>query len=439
MSLVPDTARAVGALNRQIFRGLAVAILLTCAVGSWAALGEIQEAVIAPGVVAVSSEKKKVQHPDGGIISEIDVQDGVEVNKGAVLLRLDGKQLSADMRTVQRRTYELSAKKWRLQTEAYGLPNLPVWHAPIASLKADDDALSTIGAEQRQLFTTKKKVLEQQKLQLHERIDQLAQETEGLDAVEQARRNQLAIARQELAKLAELAKKGLVPMTRWTPVQREEAQLVGDMGQTEAEKAKVRGQVAELQQKILEIDQNYRKEALDELQAVEGELSALIEKHNAIDAKLQHLEIRASVSGRIQELAVHTIGGVIAAGEVLAFIVPQHDDLVIDARVPPREIDRISKGAPARVRFTSFDRTTTPELEGHVDWISADQELSGDNKVPAFKVRVSINSREYNKLGGSNVGAGMEAEVMFTGSRRKVISYIAKPLTDQLQRTFRER
>ena len=343
------------------------------------------------------------------------------------------------MRTVQRRTYELSAKKWRLQTEAYGLSNLPAWRARAASIREDDDALSTIVAEQRQLFETKKKLVEQQQLQLHERIKQLAQETEGLEAVEQARRNQLAIARQELAKLAELAKKGLVPMTRWTPVQREEAQLVGDIGQSEAEKAKVRGQVAELQQKLLELDQNYRKEALDELQSVEGELSALIEKHNAIDAKLQRLEIRAPVSGRIQELAVHTIGGVISAGEVLAFIVPQHEDLVVDARVPPREIDRVSKGSPARVRFTSFDRTTTPELQGQVDWISADQEVSGENKVPTFKVRVSINSREYNKLGPSVVGTGMEAEVMFSGPRRKVISYIAKPLTDQLQRTFRER
>ena len=252
-------------------------------------------------------------------------------------------------------------------------------------------------------------------------------------------KQQLSIARDELTKLSELAKKGLVPMTRWTPVQRDEAGLVGELGQTEAEKAKVRGQIAEVKLKLIEIKQGYRKEALDDLQAVEGELSQLVEKRLALETKLQRLDIRAPVSGRIQELALHTVGGVVGAGNTLAYIIPDNDELVIDAMIQPKEIDRVHQGATARVRFTSFDRTTTPELVGHIVWISPDQEVVSENRAPAFKVRIALNGEELKRLGGSAIGPGMEAEVMLTGTQRTVLSFLLKPMTDQLQRTFRER
>jgi HlyD family secretion protein len=281
-------------------------------------------------------------------------------------------------------------------------------------------------------------VLKQQKLQLRERINQLEQQVGGLTSVEDARKKQLGIARDEIAKLSELAKKGLVPMTRWTPLQREEAGLVGELGQTEAEKAKARGQIAEFELKLIELEQGYRKEALDDLQAVEGELSQLAEKRRALETKLQRLDIRAPVSGHIHELALHTVGGVIAAGETLAYIIPDNDYLVIDAMIPPKEIDRVRLGAPARIRFTSFDRATTPELTGHVVLISPDQQVVGENRSPAFKVRIGLDGQELKRL-ESTIGSGMEAEVMLTGPARTALSFILKPMTDQLERTFRER
>ena len=206
--------------------------------------------------------------------------------------------------------------------------------AAIQHVAVSEDAdLAAIVAGQRRLFETKQQVLKQQELQLRERIYQLEQQVEGLNSVEVARKQQLSIARDELTKLSELAKKGLVPMTRWTPVQRDEAGLVGELGQTEAEKAKVRGQIAEFKLKLIELKQGYRKEALDDLQAVEGELSQLVEKRLALETKLQRLDIRAPVSGRIQELALHTVGGVIGAGNTLAYIIPDNDELVIDAMI----------------------------------------------------------------------------------------------------------
>ena len=440
MSLAPSLEKVVSSLNRQAIAGLLAAGLMVAATGSWAALATIQDAVMAPGTVVVNSQKKKVQHPDGGIVAEIGVEDGTHVVAGSIMFRLDGRQLSADMGTVRRRISELSAKKWRLTTERDWLSVLPVWQPPFGAGEAsEDDDLAAILASQRQLFETKRQVLEQQKLQLAERINQLKRQLEGLDAVSEARSKQLAIASDELKKLTELASKGLVPMARWTPVQREEAGLIGELGQTVAEKAKARGQIAEFELKRIEIEQSYRKEALDELQAVEGELSQLAEKRRAIETKLQRLDIRAPVSGRILELAVHTVGGVIGSGDTLAYIIPDNDELVVDAQVPPRQIDRVHSGAPARIRFTSFDRTTTPELAGRVAWISADQAVSAENRPPTFKVRIELNEGELKRLGGSTIGSGMEAEVMLTGPQRSAMSFILKPITDQLQRTFRER
>ena len=363
MSLAPSLERAVKGVNRQAAAGLAAAGLMVAATGSWAALGTIQDAVMAPGTVVVNSQKKKVQHPDGGLVAEIFVEEGQHVDAGTIMFRLDGKQLSADMGPVRRRIFELRAKKWRLLSERDGLTELGIWVPPSSTGQVSEDAdLAAIVTGQRRLFETKQQVLKQQELQLRERIYQLEQQVEGLNSVEVARKQQLSIARDELTKLSELAKKGLVPMTRWTPVQRDEAGLVGELGQTEAEKAKVRGQIAEVKLKLIEIKQGYRKEALDDLQAVEGELSQLVEKRVALETKLQRLDIRAPVSGRIQELALHTVGGVVGAGNTLAYIIPDNDELVIDAMIPPKEIDRVHQGATARVRFTSFDRTTTPVI-----------------------------------------------------------------------------
>ncbi len=440
MSLAPNIDYAVRSLNRQAFLGLAAGGLLMAATGSWAAFAKIQDAVMAPGIVVVNSEKKKVQHPDGGIIVEIDVEEGTHVDSGTLIVRLDGKQLNADMGTVRRRIFELSAKRWRLLAERDGASELAPWAPPsvAGNDSAQDTDLSAIVASQKQLFDTKRNILEQQKLQLHERVSQLDRQVEGLDAVVEARKKQLSIAREELAKLSELAKNGLVPTTRWTPVQREEAQLIGDIGQTESEKAKARGQIAEFQLKLIETEQSYRKDALDDMQAVEGELSQLVEKRVGLEAKLQRLDVRAPVSGRIHELSVHTVGGVVAAGDTLAYIIPDNDQLVVDALVPPGEIDRIHAGAPARLRLTAFDRATTPELNGRVEWVSPDQVTTKSEKS-AFKVRVKLDDPEDEHLRRSRIVPGMEAEVFITGPERSVISFVVKPLRDQLERAFRER
>ncbi|WP_290985184.1 HlyD family type I secretion periplasmic adaptor subunit [Hyphomicrobium sp.] len=441
MSLAHNLESAVKSLNRHAGLGIAATLLVVGATASWASLAQIQDAVIAQGTVAVNSQKKRVQHPDGGIVSEINVDDGSHVESGAILFRLDGKQLSADMGTLRRRIFELAARRWRLQAERDGKGALPDWLPPkeAGDETGDDPDLKAVADGQRQLFSTKLEVIKQQKAQLREQINQLQQQVVGLNYVEEARNKQLGIARQEMAKLSELAKTGLVPLTRWGPIQREEVGLVGEVGQAHSEIAKAKGRISELELRLIELEQDYRKEALVDLQAVEGELSQLAEKRSAIQTKLQRLDVRAPATGRIHELAVHTVGGVVGAGDTLAYIIPDNDKLIVDALVPPKDIDRVHNGSLARIRFTSFDRTTTPELRGTVLWISPDQELVGEYKRPAFRVRIDLDPEEVARLKDAKIGPGMEAEVMLTGSERTALSFIMKPMTDQLHHAFRER
>ncbi|MFT3733173.1 MAG: HlyD family type I secretion periplasmic adaptor subunit [Hyphomicrobium sp.] len=441
MSLAHNLDAAVRSLNRHAAAGAVGAVLLVAATASWASFATIQDAVMAPGTVAVNSQKKKVQHLDGGIVAAINVADGSHVEAGDVLFRLDGKQLTADMGTVRRRIFELAAKRWRLQSERDGLQKPAAWVPPFSTDENSGEGadLKAIVDGQRQLFETKLDVLKQRKLQLKEQIDQLQQQVIGLSYVEDSRNKQLDIARDEMGKLSDLAKNGLVPLTRWGPIQREEVGLVGQVGQAHAEKARAKGQIAELELKLIELDQDYRKEALEDLQAVEGELSQLAEKRTAIETKLQRLDVRAPVSGRIHELAVHTVGGVVAAGDTLAYVIPDNDKLVVDALVQPKDIDRVHDGSPARIRFTSFDRTTTPELNGEVMWVSPDQELVGEYKRPVFRVRIGLAPEELARVAEAKIGPGMEAEVMLTGKERTALGFIMKPMADQLHSAFRER
>lgn len=440
MSLEHKLAQAEMGMHRFARAGLAVVVVLVGGSGVWSVLQSIQDAVIAPGTVMVNSQRKTIQHQDGGIVAKINVAEGSHVAAGDVLFQLESKQLRAELGMARRRIFELSARRWRLQGERDSVATLPAWKSPNEVSRDDGDAeLTDIVAGQKRLFETKRDVLAKQKDQLAERVNQLDAQVVGLTGQLQSNREQLAVTRKELTALIGLRDKGLLPMTRWMPVQRQEAALAGDVGSAEAQIATAKGQIAEAQLKLLEADEGFRKEALNDLQIVDGELSQLVEKRGALEEKLNRLELRAPVSGRILNLQAHTVGGVIKPGDTLANIVPDKDPLVVEAFVSPREIDRIRDGMPARVRFTAFNSKTTPELNGTVVNISADHTMMAENAPPGFKVRVRLKDGETEQLGQHAMLPGMEAEVLFTSAERTVISYLAKPLTDQIARAFRER
>lgn len=440
MSLDRELAGITASVRNSALAALAIIVVLLVGVAGWGGTQELEDAVMAPGTIVVGSQKKRMQHPDGGIIAAINVADGEHVAAGDVLFRLDGKILVTERGAVLRRIFELTAKRWRLLAERDGAEQLAVWVAP-PNIITDGDAseLDEIVVGQRRLFDVRRQVLIKQMEQMGERSKQLSMLIGGLDRQVSSRTKQIDVTHDEIAQLADLKQKGLLPLSRWTPLARQEASLDGELGQIEAQLASTRAQIAEVELKRIEAEDTYRREALNDLQAVDGELSQLVEKNEALQQKVGRLDVRAPVSGRIHELGVHTIGGVISPSDTLAYVVPSDEALVIDALVSPRDIDRVRNGLAARVRLTSFDRKTTPELNGRVQSISADHLVQQNNAPPTFKVRVTLDEGETKRLGIVDILPGMEAEVMMTGAPRTMLSFLSKPLTDQMTRAFRER
>lgn len=435
-----DLTNTRQSLRRHLLGGFFIALFLVGGLGSWAAFASLQAAVIAAGKVVVQSNRKQVQHKDGGIVAAIHAKEGDRVQAGAVVVRLDGTQLEAEQGIIRSRIFELTARRWRLSAERDGLSKLQALTAPqLSASNKGDQRFASLVKVQRRLFRSRLETLIGRKGQLRERIVQLRSQVDGLKRVETAGKKQLAILESEITDLIKLKKKHLVSTKRMNTLEREAARVIGEIGQVEANIAKTRGQIAEMQLILLELDERYRTEALSELQTVEGELTQLAEKRNGIEEKLRRLEIRAPVTGRVHEVAVHTVGGIVRPGETLLSVVPDDDDLVLDVMIRPHEIDRVRQGMASRVRFTAFDQRTTPELHGRVAWISPDQTEVTERQEPYFKVRVRLDDNELKRLGGLSISPGMPAEVMITSNERTVMSYLVKPISDQLNRAFRER
>ena len=273
------------------------------------------------------------------------------------------------------------------------------------------------------------------KAQALERINQLRDEINGLARLATGKTAELASMTQELTDLGPLKEKNLVSTVRYNSLFRDWSRMQGEVGQVEADIARNKGRISETELQILELDDRFRTEALNELQSLDAELTQLTEKRRSVEDKRQRLEIRSPANGRVHELAVRSTGGVIRPGDTVLSIVPDADRLVIEVKIRPRDIDQVAESMRARVLFTAFNRRTTPEFAGKVISISADQSAGSENQEPYFKVRVALKSTELAR----NILPGMPAEVMITSASRTVISFLLKPVSDQLGRAMRER
>ena len=433
----PSLARVTRSINTHIWFGVLFMLVLIGGIGGWAMFSAIEGAVISPGTVSVRSHKKQVQHLDGGVIKEIKVRDGTHVEQNDVLVRLDETQTLAELGVLKNRGLGLRIRRLRLLGERDGADVLIVPDELIAETEKNPD-VGAILSVQRKLFKNRFDMRDGRRAQMQERVNQLEEEITGLRALKSGKETELELLRGELTDLDRLKEQRLVSISRYNAHKRAIADSEGQFGQVSADIARARGRIAELKLQIIELNEKFRDEALDELQRVEAELAELRDKHDATNDRLRKLVIRAPQAGIVHELAVHTVGGVIGPGERLLYIIPQSDELVVDAMVSPQDIDQIKTGFRVRVRFTSFNQRTTPEVKGRVIHVAADQS-GGDGDVPLhFKVRVQIIDGEASRLGSKSIVPGMPAEVMITSASRTVLSYLTKPLTDQFNRAFRD-
>jgi HlyD family secretion protein len=270
-------------------------------------------------------------------------------------------------------------------------------------------------------------------------IAQLGEEIAGLDAQIKSKATQLDLISGELRGIQTLYDKQLVPLTRLTGLQREAARLDGEREQLVSAIAETRSKISEAELQIIRIDQDFRAEVTKDLREAQDKETELAERRVAAQDLLNRIELRAPTSGVVHQLAVHTIGGVITAGEVIMEIVPDADDLQIEAKLPPKDIDQVNVGQKTFVRLSAFNQRTTPQVNGVVSYVSADLSRGRETDAPYYTVKVTLPSEERHRLGDLQLVSGMPAEVFLQTGSRTMMRYLLKPITDQLQRTFSER
>lgn len=410
--------------------------LLVGVLGTWAVMAPIQGAVIAPGVTVVESYLKRIQHRDGGIVAEIAVKEGDHVEAGALLIKLDETDARAELAILQSMLDEFEAKRARLVAERDDLAEISF--PGVLQGRAKEPRIADLMAGQRKLFTVQKAALTGRIEQLTERIGQLQQEIQGLDAQYASKKEQTVLVREELANLKQLLKQGLVQANRVFALDRERARLEGEEGELLARIASTKGRISETKLQIIQLEDDARTKTLSDLREAEAGVTETLERRDATEAKLKRTEVRAPGAGTVHQLAVHTIGGVIAPGADMMAIVPKLDELVIDAHVRPEDIDQVNLGQMAQVRFPAFDLRTTPEINGEVIQVAADLTQTSKDTPPYFAVRVRLGPDQLKLLGANKLRPGMPAEAFIQTEQRSPLSYFLQPLTDQIAHTFRE-
>ena len=424
-------------MRRHLVAAIVVVLTLVVGVGGWAATTAISGAVVASGSVVVDSNVKKVQHPTGGIVGELRVRDGDRVHAGDVVVRLDETVTRANLAIVTKGLGEMMARKARLESERDGLDTI-TFPAQLVAEADDPDQAAAMDSE-RKLFNLRKTARSGQKAQLRERIAQLGEEITGLTAQQNSKAREIALIERELAGVRELWKQNLVQLTRLTALEREAARLDGERGQLVAAAAQAKGKIAETALQILQIDQDIASDVAKELREVDGKIGELVERKVAAEDQLKRTDIRAPQDGTVFQLAVHTIGGVITAGDPIMLIVPEADNLSVDVKVNPQDIDQLQLNQKAILRFSAFNIRTTPEIEGGVTRISADTSTDQRTGQSYYTVRIAMPADQIERLGEVKLLPGMPVEAFMQTRDRTMLSYLIKPLHDQFLRAFREK
>ncbi len=434
--MIPDTP-SHRSIRFHLIIGLAVVLVLGGGLGGWAATAQLAGALIAPGSVVVDSNVKKVQHPTGGVVGEVRARDGDVVKTGDVVVRLDDTVTKAGLAIVTKNLNGLWARAARLEAEQRGAERI-AFPRQLLEQMADDDVRNVIGSETK-LFDVRSAGRIGQKQQLRERISQLNEEIAGLSAQEQAKTREIALVEKELVGVRGLFDQQLVQISRLTILERDAARLAGERAQFVAARAQAKGKITEIELQIFQIDKDLVSEVSKDLRETNDKIGEFVERKVTAEDQLRRIDIRAPQDGVVLQSSVHTVGGVITAGDTLMLIVPQTDSLSVEARINPQDIDKLLIGQKTVLRLTAFNQRTTPELNGEVSRVSADTATDQRTGQAYYTIRISLPPSEVARLGDVRLIPGMPVEAFVQTGERTMFSYLAKPLSDQFMRAFREK
>jgi HlyD family secretion protein len=424
-------------IRAHLVVGLAVVLVLAGGLGGWASTQEISGALIAPGQIVVESNVKKVQHPTGGVVGELRAHDGDLVKAGDILVRLDDTVTKANLAIVTKNLDAALARAARLEAEQRGLDKV-AFPKMLLDRVRDPDVAGVMGSESK-LFEVRVNGRSGQKAQLHERVRQLNEEIDGLSAQQAAKDQEIVLVEKELAGVRQLYDQHLVQISRLTTLERDAARLNGERAQYMASRAQAKGKITETELQIIQVDKDMIAEVSKDLRETNDKIGELIERKVTAEDQLRRVDIRSPQDGMVLQSTVHTVGGVITAGDAIMLIVPQSDELQVEAKVNPADIDKLQVGQKTLLRLSAFNQRTTPELNGVVTRVSPDVTTDQRTGQSYYTIRVSMPPEEVARLGEVKLIPGMPVEAFVQTGDRTMLSYLMKPLSDQVMRAFRER
>ncbi|MDI7861381.1 HlyD family type I secretion periplasmic adaptor subunit [Rhizobiaceae bacterium n13] len=424
--------------SRHNWIGYLTLAFLVLGIGAWAFFTRINGAIIAGGIVEVETNRQVVQHQIGGVVGEVFVKDGEVVKAGQLLLRLDDTFDRAELAIVESQLYTLLGTTARLTAEQDDSESL-TFDPELLERAAKDPEIKAIVDGQERLFRARRETADKQVSQLQERKQQVLEQITGLEQRTEALGDQLAIVEKELLGQNKLLKDKLTQASRVMALERDAAEIRGDISGAKANVAENRGKIAEIEIAILNIRVEMREESITTLRDIEGKIAELRQKRATALETLSRMEVRAPVGGAVFGLQVHARRSVVRAAEPMLYIIPQDVGLVITTQISPAQIDQVHVGQDAILRFAAFDHRTTPDLNGHVIEVSADVFTDEKTGASYYKAQVEPMPGETTKLGQRQVLPGMPVEAFIQTYERSPLEYLIKPLSDYFVKAFRER
>ena len=405
---------------------------------AWAIYTEIAGAIIAPGRIEVDQNRQVVQHPTGGVVSKIAVQEGDSVLAGDLLIQLDVQQMESSLAIVEGQLFEFMARRGRLEAERDERDTI-TFDPELLEAAAADPQIAELVEGQRNLFFARRDSVARQVEQLEKRAEQTGNQIVGIEAQEASLGRQLELIESELEAQQSLLDRGLTQASGVLALQRQSASLDGQLGELAANKAQSEQRITEVEIEVLRLSSQRREEAITRLRDLRARELELIEQRLSLLTDIERMAIRAPVSGIVYNMRIQTMRSVVRGADPLLFLIPQDRPLVIAARVDPLNIDQIIQGQTVNLRFSALDQRTTPELIGEVALVSADSFEDEAVGISYYRAEIVLNPGELDKLAEDQVLIpGMPVEAFIRTADRSPLAYLIKPVADYFNRAFRE-
>ncbi|MBU2937306.1 MULTISPECIES: HlyD family type I secretion periplasmic adaptor subunit [Pacificibacter] len=421
-----------------LIMGFICILVLFGGFGLWAVLARIDGAIVISGQVQVEQNRQVVAHRDGGEVASVKVSEGDLVEAGQLLLQISGRELTSELAIIEGQLFEAMARAARLQAERDGADEIAFAPELLDRAQTDNDVARLI-AGQLDLFTARRLTAQKEIEQLGKRRAQITAQIAGFMAQRSALEQQLALIDEDLVSQEALLKRGLTQQSSVNALRREQVGTAGQIGSLSAAMAQAESQGTETELQILKLSSDRRESAITALRDIQARSLELRQQRENLQERLKRLDVRAPLSGVVYDLSVFGAGAVVTSAEPLLFIVPQDRPLVVAARVSPIHVDKVYLGQPVRLRFSTFDSRTTPEINGSVTKISADAFIDDATRTSYYLVEIRINEDQRSLLpAGSVLIPGMPVETYMSTGERSPLAYLTKPLTDYFMRAFRE-